>query len=148
MLEDIISTFLVSISPIGESRAGIPFGLVSGLPISWAFLAGLLGNLLVFPIFNFLINQLDHRLWQFHNYRTISLWMMRRSKKLIGKHVSRYGFWGLMIFVMIPLPITGAYMGVIGAKVFRIHTKPAFIAISIGVTISAGLVTGVSHFIA
>jgi len=147
MLADIISTFVVSISPLGESRVGIPLGILKGLPIMWAFVAGLVGNLLVFPIFNFLINTLDQRLWKFQFYRTCSIWMMRRSKRMMGKHVSKYGFWGLMLFVMIPLPITGAYMGVIGAKVFGIGTKSAFFAISIGITISASIIAVVSHFV-
>jgi len=140
LLADILSTFVVSLSPLGESRVGIPYGLVQGLPLIWAFGAGLVGNLLVFPIFNFLINQLNHRLWPYHAYRSRSIWFMKRSKKLLGKKVQRYGFWGLMLFVMIPLPITGAYMGVIGARVFGIGTRAAFYAISLGISISASLI--------
>ena len=46
-----------------------------------------------------------------------------------------------MVFVMIPLPVTGAYTGTIAAYLFRISYKKALIAISIGVTISSIMVT-------
>jgi uncharacterized membrane protein len=55
--------------------------------------------------------------------------------------IKKYGVWGLMVFVMIPLPITGAYTGTIAAYLFRISYKKSLIAISIGVTISSIMVT-------
>ncbi|MBR9860769.1 small multi-drug export protein [bacterium] len=148
MLSDILGTFAISLSPLGESRVGIPYGVLNGLPVFWAFVIGLSANLLVFPVFNFLINRLDQKLWRFHFYRGMSLRMMRRSKRMLGQQIQKYGFWGLMVFVMIPLPVTGAYMGVIGSKVFSIKSKQAFLAISIGVTISASIIAAFSHFAA
>lgn len=147
MLADTISTFLVSLSPLGESRVGIPYGIIQGLPVLLAFTVGLIGNLLVFPVFNTAIDLFNKTLWPNHTYRNASLWMMRRSKKLVGKQIEKHGFWGLMLFVMIPLPVTGAYMGVIGAKVFRINAKTAFLAISIGLTVSASIITVASHWL-
>lgn len=148
MLADIITTFAISISPLGESRVGIPFGVMSGLPVIWAYIIGLSGNLLVFPVFNALINLFNEKLWKHHIYRMHSIKMMRRSKRFLGNKVQKYGFWGLMIFVMIPLPVTGAYMGVIGSKVFGVKTKMAFLAISLGVIISATIITASAYLIA
>ena len=148
MLADIVTTFAISISPLGESRIGIPFGVMSGLPVIWAYVIGLLGNLLVFPIFNTLINLFNQKLWKHHFYRNHSIKMMRRSKRILGDKVQKYGFWGLMIFVMIPLPVTGAYMGVIGSKVFGVKAKQAFLAISLGVIISASIITFSASLIA
>ena len=51
MLQDIFFTFLISLSPFGEARAGIPYGELNGLPIVTTFFIGLAGNLLVFPLF-------------------------------------------------------------------------------------------------
>ena len=52
MLQDIILTFLISLSPFGEARVGIPFGVEStALPTIWIFIIGLSANLLVFPLF-------------------------------------------------------------------------------------------------
>jgi uncharacterized membrane protein len=54
--------------------------------------------------------------------------------------IQKYGVIGLMIFVMIPLPVTGAYIGTIAAYIFRIDYKKSLIAISTGITISSTIV--------
>ncbi len=63
--------------------------------------------------------------------------IQRRAKRFIDK----YGFWGLMIFVAIPLPGTGAYTGAFAAELFEIDKKRAFIAIALGVVIAGIIVT-------
>ena len=144
MLAESIHTFLVSISPLGEARVGIPLGVLRGLNPFVAFLIGLGANLLVFPVFNSLISKFDHRLWKYRSYRKRSVKLQKRAKKNVGNKIGKYGFWGVMVFVMIPLPITGAYMGVIAARVLCVDSKDAFKAISIGVTISCGIVAALS----
>ena len=54
--------------------------------------------------------------------------------------VRRYGVIGLMIFVMIPLPVTGAYIGTLAAYIFRINYNESFFAISSGIVISSTIV--------
>lgn len=146
MLEDIIQTFFISISPLGEARIGIPYGILNGLNPYLAFGVGLIANLLVFPLMMFLIDTFNAKLWKYKHYKIQSLKLMRRTKKGMGDNIKKYGFWGLMIFVMIPLPFTGAYSGVIAAIIFKIGRKKAFFAISIGVFISCLLVAFGFHF--
>lgn len=142
----IISTFLVSISPFGEARFGIPFGILNGLNPVVAFLVGLIANLLIYPLFIFLIDAFNARLWRFRFYKKNAIKLMRRAKLSVGSSIQKYGFWGLMIFVMVPLPVTGAYMGTIAAYIFNIQRKKAFLAVSIGVTISCLIMTLGVHF--
>lgn len=146
MFEDIIYTFLISISPLGEGRVGVPYGILKGLNPFVAFFVGVLGNLLVYPLMMFLIDTFNAKLWKYKRYKVHSVQLMRRTKKGIGDKIQKYGFWGLMIFVMVPLPFTGAYSGVIAAMIFKISRKKAFFAISIGVFISCLLVGFGSHF--
>ncbi len=146
MISDIIQTFLLSISPFGEARVGIPYGIISGMHPMLAFAVGLLANLLVYPIFIALLNRFNQNLWRFRFYRKQSIKLAKRSKKLLGRKVNKYGFWGLMVFVMIPLPITGAYMGTIAAYIFRLKPSQALAAISLGVLISCTLVTTGTYF--
>lgn len=146
MLEDILKTFLFSISPLGEARVGIPLGIASGLNPWLALLVGIGGNLLVFPMVSTFIKNFDHKLWKYKSYRKQSVKLMRRAKGQVGNKITKYGFWGLMIFVMIPLPVTGAYMGTIAAHVLGIELKSAFKAVSIGVIISSFLMMAVGHF--
>ena len=51
-----------------------------------------------------------------------------------------------MVFVMVPLPGTGAYMGTIAAHVLKVDRKKSFLAISIGVIVSSVLMTVGSYF--
>lgn len=72
--------------------------------------------------------------------------MIRNAKNGVGAKIHKYGFWGLMIFVMIPLPFTGAYMGVVAGRVLNVETRSAFKAISIGILISSTLIALATFF--
>ncbi|MFH1768264.1 MAG: small multi-drug export protein [Candidatus Omnitrophota bacterium] len=55
--------------------------------------------------------------------------------------VDKWGFWGLVLFVAIPLPVTGAWTGTVAATLFNFEMKKGFIAISLGVIIAGIIVT-------
>ncbi|AHM60304.1 hypothetical protein D770_10235 [Flammeovirgaceae bacterium 311] len=138
-LDELVLTFLLSISPFGEARAGIPYAVLNDVHILLAFVVGLTANLLVFPVLTWLIDKFSSRFWRYRTYRKGVVSLSRRAKKSVGVHNQKYGFWGLMVFVMIPLPGTGAYIGTIAAHVLKIERKKAFLAISIGVIVSSVL---------
>ncbi len=137
MLIDIIWTFIISISPVGEARVGIPFGATQGLPIIWAFLIGWIANLLVFPFFYRSISISSKYFWKNRTYKKSAVFLTRRAKNKTSNSISKYGVWGLMVFVMIPLPITGAYIGTLAAYVFKMNYRHALIAVSLGITLSS-----------
>ena len=136
MLETLVYTFLLSISPFGEARAGIPFAVLNNMPVLWAFLVGLIANLLIFPVLAWLIETFSRKLWPNRTYKKGVIKLGRKAKKGVGADIRKYGFWGLMIFVMIPLPGTGAYMGTLAAYFLKIERTKAFLSVSIGVFIS------------
>lgn len=142
----LIYTFLLSISPFGEARTGIPYAILNDVHFIPAFLVGLLGNLLIFPVFMFLIERFNSRLWRFQRYKKAVVKLSRMARKSAGPNINKYGLWGLMVFVMIPLPGTGAYMGTIAAAIFKIERRLALYSISIGVIISSVLMAVGSHF--
>lgn len=142
----LLYVFLLSISPLGEARAGIPYGILNDVHIVWVFIVGLIANLLIFPLFMWLINTFSVKLWPLRPYKKSVVYFSRRAKKNIGATSQRFGFWALMLFVMIPLPGTGAYMGTIAAFVLKMERKRAFIAVSLGVLISCIIMTAGSHF--
>lgn len=146
MFKYFLFTFLISFSPLGEARAGIPYGVIKGIPIIPAFIVGLVANLLVFPVFYWLMRYINQRFWHNRKYRRRAVWMTQRAKRNTKKVIQKYGFLGLMVFVMIPLPGTGAYVGTISAIVFGIEKKKAFYAVSLGVTISCIIVALISFF--
>ena len=140
MLQDIFFTFLISLSPFGEARAGIPYGELNGLPIITAFLIGLAGNLLVFPLFYKFIEVGNKYLLKNRFYKKSAVQLSLRARGKSKNVIRKYGVWGLMLFVMIPLPITGAYIGTIAAYIFGINYQKSLLAISSGITISSILV--------
>ena len=140
MLQDIFFTFLISLSPFGEARAGIPYGELNGLPIVTAFLIGLAGNLLVFPLFYKFIEIGNKYLLKNRFYKKSAIQLSLRARGKSKNVINKYGVWGLMLFVMIPLPITGAYIGTIAAYVFGINYRKSLLAVSSGITISSILV--------
>lgn len=146
MIVAILKTFFLSISPLGEARLGIPVGMADGLNVFIAFGVGLGGNLLVYPMLTYLIDLFDKKLWKYRHYKKQSVKIMRRAKSGVGSKIGKYGFWGLMVFVMIPLPVTGAYMGTIAAHVLKIERKSAFKAISLGVIVSCAIVAVLTYF--
>jgi len=136
MFETLLYTFLFSISPLGEARLGIPYAVMNDVHFFWAFIVGFVANLLVYPLMMWLIDTFNVRLWPYHPYKKSVIRLSRLAKKSAGSKIEKYGFWGLMIFVMIPLPGTGAYMGTIAAAIFKIERRKAFWAISLGIFIS------------
>ena len=147
MLQDILFTFLISFSPFGEARAGIPYGELNGLPIMLVFIVGLVANLLVFPIFYKVIELANKYLWKKPLYKKTALYLALRARTKTQEVIKKYGVWGLMIFVMIPLPVTGAYIGTIAAFIFGISYQKSLIAISSGITISSIMVASFMHLI-
>ena len=138
----LITAVLLSLSPFGESKVGIPYGLLNDVNIYLIFFLCLIANILVFPIMTFFLENINRRLLRWHFYKTSAIYVARRAKSGSGKQIKKYGFWGLLIFVMIPLPGTGVYAGSIASYIFNIEKKRAFLANSIGITLSAVIVWG------
>ena len=147
MFYDILWTFLISFSPFGEARAGIPYGELVGLPILWVFFIGLTANLLVFPVFYKVIELANKNLWKNPLYKRTAIYLSSRARTKTKTIIKKYGVWGLMVFVMIPLPVTGAYIGTIAAYIFGISYRKSLIAISSGITISSTMVALFMYFI-
>ena len=147
MFQDILFTFLISFSPFGEARAGIPYGELVGLPIILVFTIGLTANLLVFPVFYKVIELANKNLWKNPLYKRTAIYLSSRARTKTKTIIKKYGVWGLMVFVMIPLPVTGAYIGTIASYIFGISYRKSLIAISSGITISSIMVTAFMYAI-
>jgi uncharacterized membrane protein len=145
MFRILLYTFLISALPFGEARLGIPFAVFNKVHYGVAFAVGLMGNLLVYPLFMWLIDRFNKKLWSHSFYKKSFIRFSRMAKKGMGDKLEKYGFWGLMVFVMVPLPGTGAYTGTIAAALFGIERKKAFLAIALGVFISCALMVALSY---
>jgi uncharacterized membrane protein len=148
MIESIVETLrglpkplivlFISCLPIAELRGAIPVALALGMSPFKAFWLGVIGNLIpVIPLLIFL-GPISEWLRRFKIFEGFFDWLFKRTRKR-GEKVERYGALGLIFFVAIPLPITGAWTGCAAAFVFGIRFIYAFPAILLGVLI-AGVV--------
>lgn len=140
MIVDLLISMLWSISPFGEAKVGIPYALLNGVNIYLAFIFCYLANVLVFPIMSFFLNVINRYFFKWYYYKKAAIFVARRAKVGAGNNVKKYGFWGLIIFVMLPIPGTGVYAGSIASYLFGIERKRAFWANTIGIFFSCVMV--------
>lgn len=129
---------IVGALPVSELRGAIPLGLSLGMPLAKVFWLAILGNCIIVAPALFLFEPVTKALRRFKPLSRFFDWLSRRTMKN-SEAVQKYEALGLIIFVAIPLPMTGAWSGVIAASLFKIRFRYAFIAIITGV-ICAGLI--------
>lgn len=143
MTRTYLLTILLGLLPISELRGAIPFAYFNGVPLWLSAVIGILSNALV-PLIGFTFLGSLHKLldkWPF--YHRLFEKTVARARGKVGEKVHKYGLLGLMLFVAIPLPITGAWTGTLGAWVMGLNPKKCMPFILLGVLISGIIVTTV-----
>lgn len=134
-----IATFIIAALPIAELRISIPFAYAMGLPWPKLMLISYLGNFLpIIPLLLFL-EPVSNALRRFPVLKRFFDWLFEKTRKKADL-VQRYEAIGLMLFVAVPLPGTGAWTGCIAASLFKIKFRYAFPAIVAGVIIAGVMV--------
>jgi uncharacterized membrane protein len=129
---------IVGALPVSELRGAIPLALSFGMPLFKAFWLSVLGNWLIVIPALFLFEPVSNYLRKMRLFARFFEWVFARTKKN-SDAIQKYEALGLMFFVAIPLPITGAWSGVIAASLFKIRFRYALIAITAGI-LCAGLI--------
>lgn len=139
-----IMTFLISMVPLIELRAGLPYGIVAGLDLPMAATAAVVGNMLPVPFIIFFIA----KIFEFMRKKMPKMdRLVTRMEEKAEKHrdtIDKYGYLGLLILVAIPLPGTGAWTGSLVAALFEMDRKKAIPCIFLGVIIAAVIMTVVT----
>ncbi len=146
LMNPILKIIIFSLLPISELRGSIPIGLSYGLPLSLVFPIAVLSNALIFPIFYFFLTFVHKLLMKLKLYRKTFDYFLERTRRRVGPKVEKYGYLGLTLFVAIPLPVTGAVTGTLGAWFFKMEKKKSFLAVFLGVIIAGLIVSIVSVF--
>lgn len=139
-----VITVIIAALPVVELRLAIPVAYWA-LKLSWPKTLALayIGNMLpVIPLL-VLLEPVSERLRRFHIWRRFFDWLFERTKRK-AEIVQRYEALGLILFVAIPLPVTGAWTGCVAASLFKIKFRYAFSAILIGVIIAGIVVTALT----
>ena len=136
----ILGLLIVSMIPIIELRGGIPLGYALGLPWYVTFICAIIGNMIPVPIILLFVVK-AFEFMKKHNILTKFVNKMEQKALSRSEKVSKGEFWGLMFFVAIPLPGTGAWTGALIAALLQMNRKKAFLSIFLGVIIAGALVT-------
>jgi len=138
-----IAVVVLGALPISELRGAIPLGLAMGFSPVKSYLLAFVGNLIpVIPLL-FILQPLAYK---FRHIKLVSRffdWLFERTRKKASL-VEKFEAMGLILFVAIPLPITGAWTGCVAATLFKIRFRYALLAITAGVFIAGFIVLGLS----
>ena len=137
-----LCVFFCSMLPIIELRGAIPMAFAFDMPWWQAYLLSVLGNILPVPFILLFINAIIK--WMAKSkvkfFNKISNFLLERVEKKRDR-IEKYSFWGLCLFVAIPLPVTGAWTGSLVAAVIGMKPWKAFLSALLGVLIAGIAVT-------
>jgi uncharacterized membrane protein len=146
-LNSLLEIFLLSLVPTFEGRYAIVYGIGRSYPLWETLLAASLGVLtlsLVLPLFLPYVDRL--MLWlegtSLRRVAHIYLYYVERVRKKAHPYVEKWGFWGLLLFVAVPLPGTGIWTGALAAYLLGIEAKRSVPALMLGGLLSMGITIG------
>ncbi len=140
-IPDWLVVFIISLFPILECRLGM-FTAIVLLQMNpfVGFLISFIGNLIPIPFILLLINLIFEWLKKIPGVKKPIIWLEEHTLKKKDK-IDKYGIWGLLIFVAIPLPGTGGWTGALLASLLHLDRKKSFGVIAIGVFIAGLIIT-------
>lgn len=146
--------FFLSMVPVIELRGAIPLGAILKLPLWSNYLVSTIGNFLPVPFILLFIRYILEWMKKTKRLAPIALWLEKKAERG-SERVQKYASLGLLLFVAIPLPGTGAWTGALVAALMRMKMKYALPSILGGVLIagvimalaSYGVVAGLAFFL-
>ncbi len=141
----ILLTFLISMVPVVELRGAIPIATARGLEPWVAIPVAIVGNLLPIPFIILFIKKIFAWMRKTSHFLNKIVDKMEAKAEKNKAKVLKYAFWGLVIFVAIPLPGTGAWTGALVAAMLDMPLKKAFPSIVLGVLIAGVIISFVSY---
>ena len=145
MLGKGLAVFFLSMVPLIELRGSIILGFGLGLDWYITYIVSVIGNIIPIPIILLFVRAV----FAFMKKRggkleRIALWFESKGTSKSDR-VTKYASLGLFLFVAIPLPGTGAWMGALIASLLNMRLKHSLISISLGV-MCAGLIMSLACY--
>ncbi len=141
-----LATLLIAMLPIIELRGALPAAInVFGLSYTESYLISVIGNLIPVPVIMLLFTYVERFLRRFAPFNAFFDWLFERTRKKGEVKLQVWGMLGLMLFVAIPLPLTGAWTGTLVAYLLKLERKRSFLFIAAGVVI-AGVIMVLLNF--
>ena len=141
-----LKVFILSMLPITELRGSIPWAIkYYSIPVENIVILSIIGNILIGILILYAIGPIMNFMSKNNLFKNTLNYIFKRTKKK-GKMIYLLKFYGLILFVGIPFPLTGVWTGSLAAYLFGLSRKKSIIAISMGVLISSFIVTSISLF--
>lgn len=139
-----LTVILTAALPIIELRGAIPVGISLGLTPIHATILSFIGSMIPVPFILFSIRPIFDYLRTTKIFKKMIYKLTDKSMRRSNK-IQKYGVWGLLLFVAIPLPGTGVWSASLAASLLDIRFKWAFPTIFIGNLIAGLLIMILSH---
>lgn len=133
-----IEVLVVSAMPLSELRGGIPLALYLGYSPLESYVLAVLGNIIPVPFILLLLDKIKNIKIKFISKIYLATTTRIEKQRSV---IEKYGYVGLMLFVAVPLPITGAWTGSFLAFLLGLNKLKSFLAISVGVSLAGVIVT-------
>jgi uncharacterized membrane protein len=133
--------FFFSMIPWLESRYVIPFAINIGWDWWKAFPIAVAGNILPIPIILLFFKKVEKWLRRYRFWSKLMDWLFSRTRDRANEVIQRYEYLGLLVFVALPLPFTGAWTGALIAYLFNLKFGKSLITIFFGVIFASGIMT-------
>ena len=139
-----VVVFIVSMVPILELRGGLIASSLLGIGVYKAVFLCILGNIVPIPFILLFITPIFNWMKTTKLFRPM---VEKLENKSMSKsdQIQKYEFWGLALFVGVPLPGTGAWTGALIAALLGIKIKKASLSIFIGIIIATVIMTIISY---
>lgn len=141
---NLLMIFFISMLPVVELRGGIPYGALQGVEIWLAALVAVLGNIVPVPLIMIGMNKLLELFGHTKLIGPILRRFVSRAEER-AKTFYKYELWGLLIFVGIPLPGTGAWTGAMISSILKLPMRKSIPAIFGGCVMSACIMCIISY---
>jgi len=136
-----LKLLILSMIPITELRFSIPYGILI-MQLHWPYvvIVSVIGNIFIGFVILYILPPII-KIFKKNRYLEIFInYILNRTRKK-GEIIDRLKYYGLIIFIGIPLPLSGVWTGALGAYVFGLSRLKSILTIVIGVFISSILVT-------
>lgn len=135
---------VISMFPILELRGGLIAAALLDINVIKAIILCIIGNIIPMPFILFLITPIFNWMKKTKLFRPMVEKLESKSLSKSGD-IKKYEFWGLALFVGIPLPGTGAWTGALIASLLGIDIKKASASILVGILIATVIMTVISY---
>jgi uncharacterized membrane protein len=140
-IASILKVLGLAASPISELRGAIPLAILTfDFPWYYACIIAVIGNILPIPFILLFLNTATRILSRVPFFEKLLAWLFARTRKR-GALIEKYERIGLVLFVAVPLPVTGAWTGSIAAVLLGMKFSRSLLLIVIGVLIAGVIVT-------